>query len=214
MPIQLYFAPVRCSMATRIALYEAGAEATYTEIDPRTKQTIPDGADFRAINPLGMVPVLRTEDGDVLTENSAILMYVADRYPAAGLAPGGEMARARLHQWLSFISTELHKAVFAPLVDRTAPDAVKAYALERVPVRFGILERHLANRRFLLDDFSVADAYLVTVLTWTLVTPIDLKAYPAVAAYGARLRERPSVARALGEERALYAAEQARHKAA
>jgi len=194
--MQLFFSPLACSMATRISLYEAGAEATFT--DAR------GNADLRAINPLGMVPVLRTDDGEVITENAAVLQYVADRFPAAQLAPAGGLERTRLQQWLCFIGTELHKAVFAPMIDRKAPPEVKAYALERAAPRFAFLERHLDGREFLLDRFSVADAYLVTVLTWTLVTPIDMKKYPAVDGYGRRLRDRPSVARAMAEERPLF----------
>jgi glutathione S-transferase len=212
--MHLYFSPLACSMATRISLYEAGAQATYLEVDPRSKLTVADHADFRAVNPLGLVPTLRTDDDEVLTENAAILQYVADRFPLAELAPPAGLARTRLQQWLSFIGTELHKAVFAPLFDPKAPDVVKAYAVERSASRLAVVERHLTGRRFLLDTFSVADAYLVTVLTWTLATPIDLKHYPTLLAYVAALRERPSVARAFAEERVLYAAELARHKAA
>ena len=87
----------RCSLATRIALYEAGAEATYFEVDPKTKVVQHDGSDFRAVNPLGLVPALRTDDGLVLTENAAILQYVADRFPQAGISTGPGMERSRLH---------------------------------------------------------------------------------------------------------------------
>ena len=83
--MDLYFSPLACSLATRIALYEAGAEANYLEVDPNTKIVQNDGSDFRAINPLGLVPTLRTDDGAVLTENAAILQYVADRHPQAGI---------------------------------------------------------------------------------------------------------------------------------
>jgi len=201
-------------MATRIALYEANAPATFVEVDARTKRTLADGADFYAINPMGLVPTLALDDATVLTENAAILQYLADRFPAAELAPRDPIGRIRLAQWLSFIATELHKGVFNPIFDRRAPDAVKAYALERAAPRLAIVDRHLTERSFLLDAFSVADAYLVTVLTWTLATPVQLSQYPALHAYSARLRERPSVARALAEERPLYAAERARNAAA
>src|SRR6478672_6408109 len=127
MSMQLYFAPLACSMATRIALYETGANAQYIQRD-RNKQ-LPDGSDFTAINPLGMVPTLRTEEGELIAENAAILQYVADRAPQAGLSPTSGIARARLHQWLSFIGTELHKAVFLPLLSKVAPTEVKSYAL-------------------------------------------------------------------------------------
>jgi glutathione S-transferase len=160
------------------------------------------------------VPTLRTDDGEVLTENAAILQYVADRFGAAGLAPADGLARTRLQQWLCFIGTELHKGVFAPLLDPKAPDAVKAYAVDKAAARLDVLMRHLEGREFVLDRFSVADAYLVTVLGWSVVTPIDLKKWPAVAAYVARLQARPSVAKAIAEERPLYAAELLRHRAA
>ena len=84
--MDLYFSPLACSLATRIALYEAGAEANYLEVDPKTKVVQNDGSDFREVNPLGLVPTLRTDDGLVLTENAAILQYVADRFPNAGIA--------------------------------------------------------------------------------------------------------------------------------
>src|SRR5262249_56461453 len=102
MQMDLYFSPLACSMATRIALYEAGADARFVEVDPKTKRT-QDGADYRATNPLGLVPAIRTHDGEVMSENAAILQYVADRFPAAELAPPVGMARYRLQQWLCFI---------------------------------------------------------------------------------------------------------------
>ena|ERR1051325_156037 len=210
--MQLYFAPLACSMATRIALYESGADAQYIQRD-RNKR-LPDGADFTAINPLGMVPTLRTDAGELITENAAILQYVAASAPAAGLAPTDGIARARLHQWLSFIGTELHKAVYLPLLRKDAPAEVKTYAASLSDARFAIVEKHLAAREFLLDQFSIADAYLFTVLNWTGATPLKLDAYPAIQAYVARLSQRPSVAKALGEELAMYKAEAAKQKAA
>jgi glutathione S-transferase len=212
--MKLYYSPLACSMATRIALYEANAPADFVEVDPKTKQTLDTGADFRTINPLGLVPTLRTDDGAVLTENAAILQYVADRFPAASLAPRDGLDRSRLHQWLCFIGTELHKALFAPLLDKKAPEGAKAYALEKGTARLDVLDAHLHDREYLLDRFSVADAYLITVLTWSIVTPVDLKRWPAIAAYVARLHQRPSVARAMAEERPLYLQEQKRHATA
>jgi glutathione S-transferase len=210
--MQLYFAPLACSMATRIALYETGADAEYIARD-RNKR-LADGSDFTAINPLGMVPTLRTDTGELITENAAILQYVAASFPQAGLAPASGIERARLHQWLSFIGTELHKAVYLPLLSKVAPAEVKNYALSLADARFAIVEQHLADREFLLDTFSVADAYLFTVLNWTGATPLKLDAYPAIQAYVARLSQRPSIATALGEELAMYKAEIAKQKAA
>lgn len=213
--MDLYFSPLACSMATRIAFYEAGADADYREVDPKTKRVQHDGSDFLTVNPLGLVPTLRTDDGAILTENAAILQYVAEHLPKAGIAARSDSERARLQQWLCFIGTELHKALFVPLLDKKASADVKAYALEKGLSRLDYLNDYLENREFLLDHFSVADAYLVTVINWTMATPpIDLAKWPAIKAYYERLRARPSVAKAIAEEFELYKAELARHKAA
>jgi glutathione S-transferase len=215
MPMELYFSPLACSMATRIALYEAGSEANYLEVDSKTKTVLNDSSDFRKINPLGLVPTLRTDDGAVLTENAAILQYVAERLPQAGLGASTSLERSRLQQWLCFIGTELHKALFVPLLDRKAGQDVKAYVLEKYGSRLDYLESYLKGRDYLLDHFSVADAYLVTVINWTMATPpVELAKWPAVKAYYERLRARPSVAKAMAEEFELYKAELARHRAA
>jgi glutathione S-transferase len=215
--MDLYFSPLACSLATRIALYEAGADANYLEVDPKTKVVQNDGSDFYQVNPLGLVPTLRTDNGLVLTENAAILQYVADRFPQAGISTGPGMDRSRLHQWLCFIGTELHKGLFVPVLDKKAPPEVKTYIyiLGKGLSRLDYLEKYLEGREFLLDHFSVADAYLVTVINWTMATPpIELAKWPTVKAYYERLRARPSIARAVAEEFKLYQAELARHKAA
>jgi glutathione S-transferase len=213
--MDLYFSPLACSLATRISLYEAGAEANYLEVDPKTKVVQNDGSNFFEVNPLGLVPTLRTDEGLVLTENAAILQYVADRFPQAGIATGPGIERSRLHQWLCFIGTELHKGLFVPVLDKKAPPEMKAYVLGRGLSRLDYLEKYLAGREFLLDHFSVADAYLVTVINWTMATPpIELARWPNVKAYYERLRARPSIASAVAEEFKLYQAELARHKAA
>jgi glutathione S-transferase len=202
-------------MATRVALYEAGAEANYLEVDPPTKTVLNDGSDFRTVNPIGLVPTLRTDEGVVLTENAAILQYVADRFPQSGLGAAVGIERTRLHQWLCFIGTELHKGLFVPVLDRKAPQEAKAYVLEKNLSRLDYLDKFLEGREFLLDHFSVADAYLVTVINWTMATPpIELAKWPNVKAYYERLRQRPSIAKAIAEEFELYKAEQARKKAA
>lgn len=213
--MDLYFSPLACSMATRVALYEAGADANYLEVDPPTKTVLSDGTDFRTVNPIGLVPTLRTDDGVVLTENAAILQYVADHFPQSGLGATEGIDRTRLHQWLCFVGTELHKGLFVPVLDRKAPQEAKAYVLEKNLSRLDYLDNYLKGRDFLLDHFSVADAYLVTVINWTMATPpIELSKWPNVKAYYERLRQRPSVAKAIAEEFELYKAEQARKKAA
>jgi glutathione S-transferase len=213
--MDLYFSPLACSMATRIALYETGADAHFLEVDPRTKVVQNDGSDFREVNPLGLVPTLRTDDGEVLTENAAVLQYVADRFPQASISTRPGIERTRLHQWLCFIGTELHKGLFVPLLDKKAPPEMKSYIIGKGISRLDYLENYLQGRKFLLDHFSVADAYLVTVINWTMATPpIELAKWPVVKAYYERLRERPSIARSIAEEFELYKAELARHKAA
>lgn len=205
--MDLYFSPLACSLASRITVYEAGAEAQVVlqRVDTKTQKTA-DGADYRAINPKGMVPALRTPGGDILTENAAILPFIADQFPAANLAPASGIERSRLTQWLSFIGSELHKTVFTPLLSAKANDGAKAYAREAAPDRLAYLDAHLAGRDYLLDRFSVADAYLTAVLNWAQFVGIDLKTWPNLTAYYARVTARPHVARALQEEMGLFQA--------
>lgn len=214
--MQLYVAPLACSAATRIALYEAGGTAEFVYVDIHTNprvRVLPDGADYFAVNPMGQVPALRTAAGEILTENPVVLQYVADSYPEAQLAPRSGIERYRLQQWLNFIATELHKATFIPLLDRSSPDGAKAFARQKLPVRFGHLDGHLAGRAYLLNAFSVADAYLVTVLNWAPHAGVDLAEWPRVNAYSRTLSQRPAVARALAEEADAFAAEQGRRRA-
>ena len=212
--MDLYFSPLACSMATRIALYEIGASAGFIQVDTKAKR-VEDGSDFLAINDMGQVPVLRTDEGDLLTENPVVLQYVADRYPESGLAPPpGSKERYRLQQWLNFTTSELHKAVFSPVLDPKSPEDAKTYARGKASLRLGHLAKHLDSREFLLDRFTIADAYLTTVLNWGRFCGVDLAQWPAVHRYYTRMLERPSVAKALSEEFALYKAAQASRNAA
>jgi glutathione S-transferase len=212
--MDLYFSPLACSLATRIALYEAGADAGFIEVDPKTKRIMDDGSDYTQVYPLGLVPAIRLDDGALLTENAAILQYVADKFPDANLAPKSGIERARLQQWLCFIGTELHKGLFIPLFDRQAPEGTAANTLAKGESRLAYLNDYLSGREFLLDRFTVADAYLYTVLNWSMATPVKFDRFPAIQSYYTRLQKRPSIAKAFGEELALYKAEMARHKQA
>jgi glutathione S-transferase len=158
--------PARLLHASRIALYEAGAEAgvRFRQVDTRTKRTVADGRDYYAVNPMGQVPPLGLPGGVLLTENAAVLQHIAERFPAARLAPVDPEGRDALRQWLSFIGTELHATVFLPLLAPGVPDAAKAHAREKARLRLTRLASHLNGREFVLDRFSVADAYLATVL--------------------------------------------------
>lgn len=202
--MDLYFSPLACSLASRIALYEAGADANFNRVDTKAGRT-QEGADYLRINPKGLVPALRTEEGEVLTENAAVLQYIADRHPEAGLMPEG-FERYRAQQWLSFIGTELHKFIFAPLFSARWSEDAKAAARAAAPERFAYLEDQLEGREYLLDRFSVADAYLAVVLNWTRAVNFDLTPYPNIRAYHERVLARPAAGRAFQEEFALYQA--------
>ena len=206
--MDLYFAPLSCSLATRIALYESGQEASFHEVVLSTRKTR-DGADYLAINPKGQVPALRVADGRFLTEGAAVLQYVADQRPEAGLAPAvGSFERYQLQQWLNWISAELHKQVFYTLFNPTSPDAARTHARDTVlPARYRYLSDHLQDRGVLVGDrFTVADAYLVTSLNWAAPAGVDLSGWPVLQTYHQRHLARPAVGRAVGEEMALRAA--------
>jgi glutathione S-transferase len=206
--MELYFSPLACSLATRMTFYEAGYEADYAQVDTKRKR-LHDGGNFIDVNPLGQVPVLRTDDGELLFENTAILPYVADRFPDSKLAPAGGIERARLQQWLGFIGTELHKAIFVPMLDPDASEEIRRYSRAKIASRMGLLQRHLSEHDWLLNAFSVADLYLTVVLNWARYCGVDIGEWPAVLAYFKRVSARPAVARAFEEEIALYRAEQA-----
>jgi oligopeptidase B len=199
--MKLYYSPGACSLASHIALRELGLPFEAIAVDLR-KKTTQSGADFNAVNPKGYVPVLELDSGAILTEGTAILQYLADQRPAAGLAPAnGTLERYRLQEWLGFINSEIHKS-FGPLFDPTAPDAVKDAARQRIARRLGYTEQALAGRDYLLGaQFSVADAYLYTVLNWTGFAAIDLGQWPGLKAYHARVAARPAVQAAQAAEK-------------
>ncbi|CAN7450074.1 glutathione S-transferase C-terminal domain-containing protein [Caulobacter sp. LjRoot300] len=205
--MDLYFSPMACSMATRIAAYEAGADIRFLKVDTKARpKLVEDGAEFLTINPMGQVPVLRADDGELIVENAVILQYVADRFPAAGLIPAEGAERRKVQSWLGFIGSELHVGAFTVLLRPTSPDGAKAFARERLAERLAHLDAHLKGREFLQGRFSVADAYLFVMLTWARYLAIDFSPYPALSAYRDRLQTRPSVARAFDEEFTLFKA--------
>jgi glutathione S-transferase len=205
--MDLYFLPMACSMATRIAAYEAGAPINFIEVDNKvTPKRTRDGAPFLTINPMGQVPVLRTDDGELISENVVVLQYLADQFPASGLIPPDGAERRRVQTWLSFVSTELHAMTFRVLLAPNATEDAKATARASAASRLAMLETHLAGREFLQGRFSVADAYLFVMLVWAQYVRLDLTPYPVLVAYRERLRVRPSVARAFNEEFTLFQA--------
>ena len=154
--MDLYFSPLACSMATRIALYEAGSQANFIEVDPKTKRVLKDDSDFYAVNPLGLVPVVKTDDGVTLTENAAILQHVAERLSDSNIGAKPGIERSRLQQWLCFIGTEVHKSLFTPLLGKTTPAEVKAYTLEKYLSRLEYLDKYLTSKYWVLATMAEA----------------------------------------------------------
>ena len=198
--MKLYHSPGACSLSPHIVLREAGLPVELVRVDLKTKQ-IEGGADFKAINGKGQVPTLELEDGQRLTEGPVIVQYIADRVPASGLAPAaGTMERYRMQEWLNFISTELHKQ-FSPLFDPACEDSLKARQIERLGTRLDWVCKQLGNRDYLMcGHFTVADAYLYTVLSWSRHVGIDLAKWPTLSAYSDRVAQRPHVREALRAE--------------
>jgi glutathione S-transferase len=199
--MKLYYAPGACSLSPHIVLHEAGLPFETVRTDTKTK-TLPDGGDFRSVNPLGYVPLLELDDGTRLTEGPAIVQYIADRVPDRKLAPpAGTLERTRLHSWLNFISSEVHKS-FSPLFNPAIPEDVKVFFRGRLGDRFSHVEKHLAagNDYLLGKEFSVADAYLFTVSNWASRVGVDLAPYPNLLAYRKRVGARPAVQAAMQAE--------------
>jgi glutathione S-transferase len=199
--MKLYFAPGACSLSPHIVLRELGLPHQLVKVNTKTRKT-EDGGDFLQVNPKGYVPVLELDDGQRLTEGPAIVQYLADRVPQAGLAPAnGTMERYRLQEWLNFITSELHKQ-YSPLFNPATEESVKESQRAKIRGRIEWIDRELAGRDYLLgSQFTVADAYLFTVLNWSQWVGIDLAQWPAVAAYMTRVGTRPKVQEALKAER-------------
>lgn len=197
----LYYVPGACSLASRIALLELDLPFETSKVDTATGQT-DRGVDFSTINPKGYVPALEIEPGTVITENPAILQYIADRgQPALAPAPG-TIARVRLQEWLNFTSSELHKA-FSPWFSGLKLSGEALARSESVrDRRIGDVAEALSDDRSFIvgDTFTVADAYLFVVLSWSGFIGLDLARWPVVAAYVERIGARPAVRAALAAE--------------
>jgi glutathione S-transferase len=198
--MQLYFAPGACSLASHITAREAGINLDLKRADTKTKK-LEDGSDYFAINSKGAVPALKLDNGQVLTEGVAIMQYLADQKPDSGLAPkNGTLERYRVQEWLNYITSEVHKS-FSPLWNPTADPAVKTYALDGLKKKFDWLNTQLSGKKYLTGDtFTVADAYLFTVVNWTNFLSVDLAPWPALREFQARVAARPKVQEALEAE--------------
>ncbi|PVE25721.1 glutathione transferase GstA [Microvirga sp. KLBC 81] len=198
--MKLYYSPGACSLAPHIVAHEAGLEIEFDRVDLNT-QTTASGRRFGKINPKGSVPALALQDGEVLTEVSAILEYLADHVPDRRLLPkSGSMERYRVQEWVGFIGTELRKG-FDLLWDGLMPDAARRLAVQYLQRRLSYLDSCLAGRSYLVgDEFTVADAYCFTILNWTRFHRIDLSEYVAVQAFMQKVSNRPMVRKAMEAE--------------
>ncbi len=198
--MKLYYMPSACSQASNIALREAGLAFELVKVDRHTKKAA-DGLDYNTVNPKGYVPALTLDNGETLTENVTVLQYIADQSPAAKLAPpAGTMERYRLMEWLSFINSEIHKS-FTPMFHKDSPEASREFAMAHLTRRLEYVQRALGSKTFLMgEQFTVADCYLYTVLSWAPFVKLDLGKWPELKRYVDRIHARPHVQEALRAE--------------
>lgn len=198
--MKLYYSPGACSLAVNIALHEAGIPFDLERVDNKAKVT-KAGENFWDVNPKGVVPVLRLDNGETLTEAAALLQYIADQRPAAALMPkAGTMDYYRALEWLTFIATELHKQ-FTPLFKDGTPGDYRVIAKENVLKAFKHVDEHLAGKQWLAGgNYSVADIYLFTVSNWARFQDIDIAQWPNLNDLRTRIRARPKVQDAMKAE--------------
>jgi glutathione S-transferase len=198
--MKLYYSPGTCSLSPHIVFLELGLPFTPVRVDFKTK-TLPDGGDYLKVNSKGAVPALQLDDGQVLTEGPAIVQYLADLKPDSGLAPRfGSFERYRLMEILNYITSEVHKQ-FSPLFNPATTPEWREATLANLAKRFDWLSGFLGSKPYLMgEQFTVADAYLGTVLGWTKPTKIDLSKWPVLAAYHQRFTHRPKVHEAMRAE--------------
>jgi len=191
--MKLYSHPGSCSSAVHVALKEAGQDFEMVKVDLFSDRLLADGRFYNDVNPKGSVPLLELDNGELITEVSVILQYIADQRPETGLAPAnGTIERVRLQEWLSYLNSDLHMTMglfFSPEL----VGAMKDMTSERLAKRLSYIDDHLANNDYLVDGkFSIADAYLHIILTWPAMLKMDISQYKNIAAYQDRIAERPS----------------------
>lgn len=198
--MKFYYSPGACSMASHIVLNELGLKYDGETVNLGEHKT-KSGADYYKINPKGYVPAVTLDNGHTLTEGATILQYLADQKPEAQLIPKpGSFDRYRCQEWLTFISSEIHKN-FSPFFNSKTPEQTKMNLKENLAKRFKYLSDHLQTNPFLMgSQFSVADAYLFTVLCWCPSTQVDLTSFPVLMGYVERIKNRPSVITTLKQE--------------
>src|SRR6266850_5474505 len=195
--MKLYYSPGACSLSPHIVAREAGIPVQLQKVNTKDK-SMEGGGDFWKVNPRGYVPVLELDNGERLTEGPAIVQYLADQKPESGLAPkAGTMERYRLQEWLNLLTSEVHKQ-FSPLFKPNTPEDYKPISKQNLATRFDWLDKQLAGKDYLMGkQFTVADAYLFTVLRWSEPLKLDMSRWPNIVAYIARVAARPKVREAL-----------------
>ena len=197
--MKLYFSPGSCSLSPHIVLREAGANFELEQVNNQEKKT-KSGKDYWTVNPKGQVPCLELDNGDKLTEGPVIVQYVADQNGSGLAGKPGTMERYHVQEWLNFTTSELHKT-FGPIFRATTPDAFKEISRANLGKRFDWIDKELAGKQYLMGDkFSVADAYMFTVMRWTQRINVDLAKWPNIKAYMDRVAARPNVQDALKAE--------------
>jgi glutathione S-transferase len=198
--MKLYFSPGACSLCPHIVLHEAGLAHEAVQVNLKTHQ-LTDGSDYYAINPRGYVPLLELDDGQRLTENAALVQYLADLAPAKGLLPpAGTLARTHVQEWLAFVGSELHKG-FSPLFNPALPDEVMPIFKKKLVDRFGWVNQQLAGKSYVMGEtFTVADAYLFVITGWAPRVGVDIAGLENVTAHQTRVKNRPAVQAALKAE--------------
>jgi len=203
--MKLYYSPGACSLSPHIALLEADLPHDLVKVDLRAKK-LENGDDYLKVNPKGQVPALQLDSGEIVTEGPVIVQMIADRV-GKDLAPARDSAeRYKLLEWLNFITAELHKN-FGPIFSPVLADDAKAFFKDRVMGKLKYIDSQLGGRDYLMGkQFTVADGYLFTMLSWAERMKFDLSAMPNLLAYKARVAARPKVQEALNREGLLKAA--------
>ena len=197
--MKLYFSPGSCSLSPHIVLRETGSDFELEQVNNQEKKT-KSGKDYWTVNPKGQVPCLELDNGDKLTEGPVIVQYIADQNGSGLAGKPGTMERYHVQEWLNFTTSELHKT-FGPIFRATTPDAFKEISRANLGKRFDWIDKELAGKQYLMGDkFSVADAYMFTVMRWTQRINVDLAKWPNIKAYMDRVAARPKVQDALKAE--------------
>lgn len=198
--MKLFYKPGACSLASHITLRESGKDFSLIGVDLMQKR-MENGDDFLKVNPKGQVPALLLDDNTLLTEGVAIMQYLADSVADRQLlAPVGSINRYKTLEWLNFIATELHKG-FTPLFRPDTPEEYKPAVRALLDKKLAYVDESLANAEWITGSrFSIADAYLFTVLRWAFAVKLDMAGYKHIADYMARVAARPAVAAALAAE--------------